>query len=342
MSLRKERTSNPSIRDVADQVGVSPATVSRVLNNYPYIRPEVRDRVLDAVDSLGYRRNRVAQRLRASRSLVIGILISDITNPFLNTVVASVEATFFEQGYSVLMSNTGGDPDKEVDYLAMMENEAAAGLVIVPTVEDMTRITELAANGMPIVVVDRLMHCDRVDCVLSDNVGGAREAVDYLIRMGNTRIGHIGGPLHLTSGRERLQGYREAMESAGLPVDPDWIRIGNHRYESGYENTLELLDSHPDLTALFCENNMMSLGALNALRDRQIEVPEQMAVVGFDDTPWAPLLKPSLTVVAQPTELIGQRAAALLLERMEQPALESRIELLPTTFIVRESGVAPR
>ena len=341
MSLRRERVSTPSIRDVAEHVGVSPATVSRVLNDYPYIRPEVRDRVLDAVVTLGYKRNRVAQRLRASRSLVIGILVSDITNPFLSTIMATVEAVFFERGYSVLMSNTGANPPKEMDYLTMMENEEAAGLVIVPTVEDVSRITELAADGMPIVVVDRRMPHARVDCVLSDNVGGARSAVEHLICRGNKRIGHIGGPLHLTSGRERLQGYLDAMQSAGLPVNQDWIRIGNHKYESGYQNTLNLLDSHPELTALFCENNMMSLGALTALRDRQIDVHDQMAVVGFDDTPWAALLKPSLTVVAQLTAQIGERAAALLLERMEQPTLDARVEVLPTTLIVRESGGAP-
>jgi LacI family transcriptional regulator, galactose operon repressor len=341
MSLRRERLSFPSIRDVAEHVGVSPATVSRVLNDYPYISADVRDRVLDAVVSLGYKRNRVAQRLRASRSLVIGILVSDITNPFLNTIVASVEAAFFERGYSVLMSNTGGNPRKEIDYLTMMENEEAAGLVIVPTVEDVSRITELAADGMPIVVVDRRMPHARVDCVLSDNVGGARSAVEHLISLGNSQIGHIGGPLHLTSGRERLQGYLDAMQSAKLPVNQDWIRIGNHQYESGYQNTLALLDSRPELTALFCENNMMSLGALTALRDRSIPVPDQMSIVGFDDTPWAALLKPSLTVVAQSTAQIGERAAALLLERMEQPTLDARTEVLPTTLIVRESGGAP-
>ncbi len=342
MSMHKEGANFPSIRDVAEQVGVSPATVSRVLNDYPYIRPEVRSRVLDAIVSLGYKRNRVAQRLRASRSLVIGILVSDITNPFLSTIVAMVEAAFFERGYSVLVSNTGGNPSKEMDYLTMMENEEAAGLVIVPTIEDVSRITELAADGMPIVVVDRKMPHAQVDCVLSDNIGGARSAVEHLIGLGHRQIGHVGGPLHLTSGRERLQGYLDAMQNAELPVTQDWIRFGNHQIESGYENTIALLDSHPELTALFCENNMMSLGTLTALRDRSIDVPDQMAIVGFDDTPWAALLKPSLTVVAQSTAQIGERAAALLFERMEQPMLDARTEVLPTALIVRESGGAPR
>ncbi len=342
MPERKERDSSPSLRDVAEYVGVSPATVSRVLNGYPYIRSEVRDKVLDAVVALGYKRNRVAQRLRASRSLLIGVLVSDITNPFLSTIVATVEAAFFERGYSVLMSNTGGNPDKEAEYLAIMENEQTAGLVIVPTIEDVSRITELAAERMPIIVVDRRMPHARVDCVLSDNIGGARSAVEYLIGLGHRQIGHMGGPRHLTSGRERLQGYLDAMQSAGLPVNEDWIRFGNHQYESGYQNTLDLLDSHPELTALFCENNMMSLGALTALRNHGIRVPDQMAVIGFDDAPWAALLNPSLTVVAQPTAQIGERAAALLLERMEQPTLDARTEVLPTSLIVRESVGAPR
>ena len=342
MPLRKEHASLPSIRDVAEHVGVSPATVSRVLNNYPYIRPEVRDRVLEAVIDLGYKRNRVAQRLRASRSFMIGILVSDITNPFLNTIMATVEAAFFERGYSVLMSNTDANPAKEMDYLAMMENEEVAGLAIVPTVEDVTRITELAAGGLPIVVVDRRMPHAHLDCVLSDNIGGARSAVEHLIALGHRHIGHVGGPTHLTSGRERLQGYLGAMQGAGLPVEQGWIRNCAHQFEAGYQNTLTLLDAHPELTALFCESNMLSLGALTALHDRNIEVPEEMAIVGFDDAPWAALLKPSITVVAQSTAQMGQRAAALLLERMEQPMLDSRTEILPTTLIVRESGGALR
>ena len=174
-----------------------------------------------AVTTLDYKRNRVAQRLRARRSLLIGILVSDIANPFLSTIVATVEAAFFARGYSVLMSNTGGNPPKEMEYLTMMENEEAAGLVIVPTVEDVSRVTELAAAGMPIVVVDRLMPHARVDCVLSDNIGGARSAVEHLIQLGHKQIGHVGGPLHLSSGRERLQGYLDAMQCAGLPVNPD-------------------------------------------------------------------------------------------------------------------------
>lgn len=342
MTPRKERSTIPTIRDVASHAGVSPATVSRVLNNYPFIRPEVRDRVLEEIATLGYERNRVAQRLRATSSLMIGIIVSDITNPFLNTIMARVEAVFFERGYSVLMSNTGSDAEKEQQYLSMMENEEVAGLVIVPHSDSVARLAELGAGGLPIVVIDRRMTDAALDCVLSNNVAGARMAVQHLIDLGHRRIGHIGGPMRVASGRERLQGYAAAMQDAGLPVEDGWVRFGNHQYQSGYQNTLELLDDCPELTALFIENNMMSLGALMALHDRQRRVPDDLAVVGFDDLPWADVLNPPLTVVAQNTAEIGNRAAALLLERIEQPTLASRIEVLETTLKIRVSCGATR
>jgi DNA-binding LacI/PurR family transcriptional regulator len=337
MAPRNKRNSIPTIRDVATHAGVSPATVSRVLNNYPFLKPEVRQKVLNGIAALGYERNRVAQRLRATRSLVIGIIVADITNPFLSTIMATVEAFFFERGYSVLMSNTASNPQKELDYLSMMENEAVAGLIVVPTSENVNRIAELAEKGLPIVVIDRRMANLSLDCVLSDNVEGARIAVEHLIRLGHERIAHIGGPLHLSSGRERLQGYREAMRDAGIAVNEGWIRVGNHMYESGYQNTLAILAEHHELTALFIENNMMSLGALTALHDRNMRIPDDIAVVGFDDVSWSTILNPPLTVIAQATTDIGNQAAALLLERIEQPSLPARTHILPTTLIVRGS-----
>ncbi|MBE0690940.1 MAG: LacI family DNA-binding transcriptional regulator [Anaerolineae bacterium] len=327
----------PTIREVADHVGVSPATVSRVLNNYPYISDEVRQNVLKAIAELGYEPNRVAQRLRATSSRLLGIIVTDITNPFLSTIMATIEAVFFKLGYSVMMSNTTADPKKELEYLSMMENEGIAGLVIAPTSENVERIAELAMEGLPIVVIDRRMSTERIDMVLSDNIAGAHMAVDHLIGLGHARIGHIGGPLHLTSGRERYQGYQEAMRAAGLPVEQSWVRFGDHRHESGYNSALELLEIDPPLTALFIENNMMTLGALNALHDKGIRIPDEIAIVGFDDTAWARSLNPPLTVIAQPMVEIGLRAAELLQERIQQPDLPARLAVLPTKLIVRAS-----
>lgn len=327
----------PTLRDVAQLVGVSPATVSRVLNGYPHISEDVRQNVLEAIDRLGYRPNRVAQRLRAARSNLVGLIVTDITNPFFNLIMSSVETVFFERGFSVLMSNTNADPQKEIDYLRIMENEEIAGLIIAPTSENASRVIELAERGLPVVVIDRRMDNKHVDSVLSNNVEGAYSAVSHLITLGHHRIAHIGGPHHLTSGRERYEGYHRAMQDAHLVVEPGWIRTGDHRHESGYECVQSLLDLSPIPTAIFVSNNMMTLGALNAIHDRGIRVPEEIAVVGFDDMPWSISLNPPLTTVAQPILQIGYEAASLLLERINQPGLAARTVVLETHLVVRAS-----
>ncbi len=340
MPSRKQRHPPPNILEVAKLAGVSPATVSRVLHNYPHIRDELRSKVLEAIASLGYEPNRVAQRLRATHSHLIGMIVTDITNPFFNTIMASIENVFFNKGFSLLMSNTASDPEKELAYLSMMENEGVAGLVIATTSENVDAVAKLADKGLPIVIIDRRMTKGKVDMVLSDNVEGAFSAVEHLIGLGHTRIGHIGGPLRLTSGRERYQGYQQAMMQAGLPIEDGWVRFGDHRHQSGYEQTLELLNSNPSLTALFIENNMMTLGALNAIHDCNRRIPDDIAVVGFDDMPWAVSLNPPLTTVAQATYEIGTRVATRLLERIEQPDLAPRTDIVPTTLIVRASSGA--
>jgi LacI family transcriptional regulator len=332
----------PTIREVAEAAGVSPATVSRVLNDYPHIRPQVRQNVLDAVSRLGYEPNRVAQRLRATRSRLVGIIVTDITNPFNNIVMAGMESVFFDHGFSVLMSNTNSDPQKEIDYLRIMEHEAVAGLVISPTSENVVRIGELAAAGLPVVVLDRRLNSDHVDVVLANNVAGACSAVEHLIRLGHRHIGHIGGPMHLTSGRERYRGYCEAMRAAGLPIVSEHIRFGDHLFAGGYTNTLELLAADPRPTALFIANNMMTLGALTAMHDRDVHVPKDVAVVGFDDVPWAVSLNPPLTAIAQPTREIGQQAAQLLLQRIDDPGLRARTVMLDTELIIRASCGSPQ
>jgi DNA-binding LacI/PurR family transcriptional regulator len=325
------------MQDVAKHAGVSPATVSRVLNNYPYIRDEVRQRVLRAIADLGYEPNRVAQRLRSANSRSIGMMVTDVTNPFTSTIMAIIEATFFEKGFTVLMCNTTANIQKELDYLSMLENEEVDGLAIVPTSENVPRIARLAEDGMPIVVIDRRMKSNHLDVVLADNVAGARSAVEHLIQSGHRRIGHIGGPLRSTSGRERYEGYMQAMQSADITPPPDWVRMGDHLYEGGYEHTVDLLKTSPELTALFVENNMMSLGAMNALHDHGVRIPQDMSIIGFDDMPWSKALNPPMTVVAQPTIEIGQTAARLLMERIEQPDLPNRTEVLPTSLIIRAS-----
>ncbi len=340
MKPRKQQADRPTIRHVADQVGVSPATVSRVLNGHPHIRAEVRQSVLDAIAELGYKPNRVAQRLRANRSRLIGIIVTDITNPFFNTIMAGIEQTFYEHGYSVLMSNTAADIHKELEYLEMMKNEEVAGLIIAPTSENVKRVVDMAEGGLPLVVIDRRIKSTQarhLDMVLADNTEGAYNAVTHLIHLGHQRIGLVGGPQRLTSGRERLEGYRQAMHAAGLPISKQWVRLGDHRYESGFELLRQLLECDPPITAVFTSNNMMTLGALNALQLKGKRIPQDMAIVGFDDMEWSTSLNPPLTAVSQPTAEIGILAAQLLLERIAKPDLPVRVMTLKTELKVRQS-----
>lgn len=327
----------PTITDVAKRAGVSVSTVSRVLNNHPNVGAEVRQRVNDVIRELQYEPSRVAQRMRATSSRLVGVIFSDITNPFYIDVLHSIEHTLSQQGISVLISNADSDEEREANFLRIMLNENIAGLIIAPTKENVPALAAAARGGLPIVVIDRRLSNIEVDTVLVDNFQGALTAIQHLIRLGHERIGVLSGPLHLTSGRERYTGYLQAMTDAGLKVDPSMSRFGNYREQSGYELANELLSAPSPPTALFVANNLMTLGALNAIHERGHAIPDEIAVIGFDDLPWAISLNPPLTTVAQPTSEIGTRAAELLLDRMKDRLRAVRTIELPTRLMIRAS-----
>ncbi len=326
-----------TIIDVAKKAGVSVSTVSRVLNNHPNVGAEVRQRVMEVIRELDYEPSRVAQRMRATSSQLVGVIFSDITNPFYLDVLRSVEYTLSENGISVLISNADSSEEREAAYIRIMQNENVAGLIIAPTKEHVPSLVTAASAGLPIVVIDRRLNGVDVDTVLVDNFQGALSAVRHLIQLGHERIAVLSGPLHLTSGRERYTGYLQAMSDAGLAVDPSMTRFGNYRTSSGYELANELLSMPNPPTALFVANNLMTLGALNAIHERGYIIPDDIAVIGFDDFPWSISLNPPLTTVAQPTSEIGTRAAELLLERIKDRERTPRTVVLPTQLMIRAS-----
>lgn len=326
-----------TIIDVAKRAGVSVSTVSRVLNNHPNVGAEVRQRVTDVIRELNYEPSRVAQRMRATSSQLVGVIFSDITNPFYLDVLRSIEYTLSGQGISVLISNADSSEEREAAYIRIMQNENVAGLIIAPTKEHVPALAAAATAGLPIVVIDRRLNSVDVDTVLVDNFEGALSAVQHLIRLGHERIAVLSGPLHLTSGRERYTGYLQAMSDAGLTVDPSMTRFGNYRENSGYTLAHELLSIPNPPTALFSANNLMTLGALNAIHERGCTIPDEIAIIGFDDFPWAISLNPPLTTVAQPTSEIGTRAAELLLDRIKERDRTPRTVVLPTQLMIRAS-----
>jgi LacI family transcriptional regulator len=302
------------IRDVATHASVSPATVSRVLNGDPRVGEEYRRRVLEAVDELGYRRNRLARNLRKQHTTAIGVVVSDIENPHFGGMVRAVENRAYEAGYRVLVCNTDESRDKQRDYLAALGDERVLGVIISPSDPDDAEISLLIDGGIAVVAFDREVADPRADAVIADNVPATREATEILLAAGRRRVAFIGGRADVETGAERRQGYREAMRAAGLPaVEAD----GGFRMDGGRAAVATLLEQRPRPDAIVVANNLMTAGALQALRDARCPVPDEIAVIGIDDPFWADLVDPPLTVMAQPLRVMADQAMALLLERVD-------------------------
>src|SRR5664279_928282 len=309
--------SNVTLEDVAKRAQVSRATASRVLNDNLRVDETLRARVLEAVQALGYQPNHVARRLRAQSSTVIGLIISDIQNPYFISVIRGVEDTAYANHLSIVLCNSDEDETKQGLYLQLMESERVAGLIIVPA--NSRGLARLRQVGIPVILLDRTVDDLQFDTVKVDNVRGAYEAVHHLTESGYERIGIITGFRHLTTAIERYQGYRDAMTSAGLIPDAALAKFGDFKAESGYRLTRELIALPQPPQALFVANNLMTLGALRALREAGVRVPDDMSLVGFDDMPWSGELYSPLSAVSQPTYELGQEAVHLLMRRISAP-----------------------
>jgi LacI family transcriptional regulator len=328
-----------TIQDVARRADVSIATVSRVLNGNTTVNPAMAERVRAAAEALQFRPSHAARALRTNRSAIIGLLISDIRNPFFTTLIRGVEDVAQRNGYSLILCNSDEDPQKERQYVAVLCAEQVAGAIVVPTRERQSAMQLFREHHIPIVAVDRRLADHHVDAVLVNNVRGAREAVDHLIANGYRRIGLITGPPTTTTGRERLDGYRQALQAAGIPHDPALERCGSFTEDSGKLLAGELLDLPSPVEALFVTNNLLTLGALEALFARTLRVPDDVAVVCFDEMPWAALSTVSLTTVTQPVYDLGSTAATRLFQRLHNPGAFTRQEIvLAPTLRIRDSS----
>lgn len=325
-----------TIKVVAAAAGVSPATVSRVLNASDNVNPKIRARVLDAIKELGYRPNGAARSLRTRATFVLGIIISDITNPFFTAMVRGIEDTAQHADYSVMLANTDEDLAKEARYLEVAAAEQMAGVVLSPASSTQTRLDVLTERNIPIVTVDRQLRGGRFDSVTINNRQVSRSATTHLIERGCRRIAFIAGPPATTTALERLAGYRDALKAAGRAVDPALVVRGDYRVDGGYQATKELLRSRPD--GLFVSNNLMTIGALAALKETGLRAPEDLAFVGFDDLSGIMGLGSEITAVQQPTYDIGRCAAERLLARIQGDASARRRHVLRAELVIRHSS----
>lgn len=330
-----------TIKDVAKRAGVSVATVSRVLSGKGPMRPELRERVQRAISDMGYRPSRMARNFRAQRSKFIGLIISDIESPFYTSLVRSVEDAVYARGFSLLLCNSDEDPDKERGYIEFMADERVAGVVASPTRESETSLQVLLDARIPVVAVDRLCLVTPVDTVLLDNVTSANALTRRLINYGHRRIGAIVIDQSITSGRERLQGFLDALREANLEPAPELMREGKGIEKVGYEAALDLLSLPDPPTALFTGNAMFTIGALKAIRQHNLRIPEDISLAAQDELPWMPLLAPGITVSAQPIYEMGRLAIEMLMGRIEGDSQPIREVRLAPQLIVRQSVAPP-
>ncbi|MBK8780982.1 MAG: LacI family DNA-binding transcriptional regulator [Anaerolineales bacterium] len=323
-----------SIKDVAKAAGVSTATVSRVLANNAPIKAETRKRVLEAVAKLNYRPNLIARSLRAQKSTKIGLVVSDIRNPFFTAIGRAVEDAAYEQGYSVLMCNTDENPEKEELYLNLLYDENVAGVIFSPTQQFSASFNSYDTR-MPFVIIDRALESKGTDMVLLDNVSAAYELTKHLLDNGYRKLAGLFGDVS-TTGQERSLGFQKALEDFQLkPVAAHFIPP---RIQQGYDATIALLDSTNRPDAILTSNSLLMAGALQALRDKKISVPNEMGLVGFDETTWGELVDPPITVMAQPTEEIGRTATELLFQRIQEPSRSPKTVILNGTLLVKGSS----
>ncbi|MCS7219810.1 MAG: LacI family DNA-binding transcriptional regulator [Anaerolineae bacterium] len=332
----------PTIRDVAERAGVSPITVSRVINHSGYVSQETRARVEAAIAELQYVPNSLARSLRFKRTHTLALVLTDITNPFWTTVARGVEDVASQSGFNVILCNTDESDAKQSEYLNVLLQKQVDGFLLVPARSAPEPITLIQSQRVPTVVLDRQVPGAQVDVVRGDSEGGAYQLVRLLLSLGHRRIAMLSGPVSISTAADRVAGYRRALQEAGLEAQAELVCYGEYTQESGYQMAQEALSLTPRPTALFAANNFIAIGALRALRETGVRVPEDMALVSFDDIPPAFAIEPFLTVAAQPAYEMGRRATELLLARLSGQAPPEPQEIVfPTEIIVRRSSGPP-
>lgn len=327
-----------TMKDVAREVGVSTATVSHVINKTRFVEKETKDKVLRVMKKLDYYPNSAAQSLRSQKTKVIGLIVPDIANFFFTAVIRGIENTLRKYGYNLILADSDENLEIEKEQIRVFNAKLIDGLIVAPASGDHTFLKKLLNRNSPVVFIDRKPqgYCPG-DCVLIDNVNGAYKAVSALINKGHSKIGVITGLPELTTSEERLKGYKKALVDHGMKIDQSLIKIGDGRYDSGYKLMKELL-LNTNITALFVVNNLMTIGAIQFLKEKHVKVPDELAIIGFDDYKWASITDPPLSVVKQPSRIIGEKAAKLLIRRIKKEETGDYNEYrLPTELVVRNS-----
>lgn len=326
-----------TIHDVAAESGVSYGTVSRVLNNDIHVKDETRARVLQAVKDLGYVINRQARRLAGGSARAIGVLVPDLGTGYIGEIIRGIDIELGLADYDLMLYTSHRTAEKEAEFVKSLAQGMVDGVILVLPRNPYDYTPMLLERNFPFVLVDHAGSGEQCAAVCATNWQGAYHATEYLIKLGHTRIGLIGGDMHVAAGTDRLAGYQAALRAHRLFQDSTLITPGNFFQPDGYDGACKLLDLPVPPTAIFATNDVMAFGVMDAVRDRGMHIPDDISIVGFDDIPQASLVHPPLTTVRQPLEQMGRIASQVILDMLRDPDFERKRIDLPTGLIVRES-----
>lgn len=338
----RKKNSKITILDVARESGVSYSTVSRVLNDFDFVKGSTRERVLAAAERLGYVANIQARSLAGGRTHMVGLLVPGLDNGYITEIVSGIDQELAYSGYDMVLYTMHRFKGKESLYVKTITNGMVDGLILLVPYDSNSYVQALPSEDFPYVLVDQLDSKHNSTTVDATNWQGAYDATTYLIKLGHQRIGLIAGHPQLNSARERFDGYRAALQQHNLSYDESLVIEGDYTTQGGYAGARQLLELSQRPTAIFATNDLSAFGVLDALHEAGMHIPEDISVMGFDDIPLASLTYPKLTTVQQPLVQIGQVAVRLLLERLGNPAKEARRVTLSTELVIRDSCAPPK
>jgi LacI family transcriptional regulator len=338
-------TNPPTLKEVALRAGVHVTTASRALNpaTSSLVNAATMRRVQAAARELRYQPNAMARGLKTSRSMSVGVLLPDLTNPLFPPIVRGIEDVLAASGYTTLIANTDNDAERQTTLFDTLRARQVDGIIVATAHREDKLFVDAYNEGTKIVLVNRRIDQSDIPAVTGDDHDGVAMAVRHLIEIGHTRIAHIAGPQNTTTGRSRLRAYRQALEDAGITPDPALVVITNGFTEvEGARATRTMLDSGRPPTAMVAANDMIALGCLDVFSERRLRCPEDLSLVGFNDMPFIDRLTPPLSTVRVPHYQIGAEAARMLLDRLANPDLPAKSITLPATLVLRESTAPPR
>jgi LacI family transcriptional regulator len=340
--MTKRTSGNVTIVDVARDAGVSYTTVSRVLNNKGNVKPETCERVLLAMTRLGYVVDQRARSLAGGRSQVVGLLVHDLGTTYIGAIIHGIDAELAAAQYNLMLYTTRRHRTRESAYIATLTRGLADGLLIVLPRELGAYLETLRSSRLPYVLIDHRGISDETSAVTATNQQGGYAATQHLIELGHRRIGHITGALDQGCARDRLAGYKAALEDHGITFDPELVQEGDFFQPQGYSGARALLRLSHSPTAIFAANDVMAFGAMEAVRECNLRIPEDISIMGFDDISEAANVHPPLTTIQQPLEEMGRIATRMLLERIRDPQRPIERVELPTELVIRQSCHPPK